>query len=48
MKKYKCKAYIIYEFIISAESEDEAQNNVFTTIADDISKGVIPMATSQG
>ena len=42
-KRYKCKAYIIYEFIIYAESQEEAENNVFETIADDISKGIIPM-----
>lgn len=42
-KKYKCTAHITYEFIVKAGSEEDAENNVFTTIADDIGKGIIPM-----
>jgi hypothetical protein len=42
-KRYKCTVYITYEFMVTAETADDAENNVFDTIADDISKGVIPM-----
>ena len=42
-KSYKCTAHITYEFIVAAESAEDAENNVFNTIADDISKGIIPM-----
>jgi hypothetical protein len=41
--KYKCKAHITYEFIVEAESAEEAENNVFETISDDIAKGTIPV-----
>ena len=41
--KYKCKAHITYEFIVTAESAEDAENNVFYKIADDITQGIIPM-----
>ena len=42
-QKYKCTAYITFEFIVTAESKEEAENDIFNKIADDIGKGNIPM-----
>ena len=42
-KRYKCTAHIKYEFIVTAESEKDAENSVFDAIADDIANGVIPL-----
>jgi len=41
--KYKCKAHITYEFIVTAESAEDAENDVFYKIADDITHGIIPI-----
>lgn len=42
-KKFKCTTHITYEFIVTAESKEEAENEVFDKMSDDIGKGIIPM-----
>lgn len=43
MEKFKCKANITYEFTIMAESKEDAENEIFNTIADSIGEGIIPL-----